>query len=225
MDIRSRKRLALLAALLAALAVAAVAHAGITVFKTSFDSRADYESIRSLSGSPKQCKREWRDESVVGVTIVGGPVDCAASTPVQGDSPQPDQTVRVIAKVNKETDKSVSESVYVGVIVRAAAGESYELRVFPKARSYELLKNGEVIEEGREKAIEGLAAKNRLQIDAVGDTVTGKVNGKSLASFKDKDAEMVEGRRTGLSFGNVGKSKKGVGIAYFDKLKVQVPAP
>ncbi|MEO7197378.1 MAG: hypothetical protein ABIZ50_02800 [Solirubrobacterales bacterium] len=219
------KRFTFLASLLMAVAVAAVAHAGITVFKTSFQSRSDFESIRSLSGPGKQCKRDWRDKSAVGVTVKGGPVNCAASTPVQGDAALPVQTVRVVAKVNKETDDSVSKSAYVGVIARASGKESYELRVFPKARSFELLKSGEVLQDGREKAVEGLAAKNRLQIDVIGDTVTAKVNGTKLASFKDKDAEQVEGRQTGLSFGIEENSKKGVAVALFDKLKIQIPVP
>lgn len=219
------KRLLSTFILIAALVAAAVASAGITVFKTSFETRGDYAAIRSLSGPVKQCKRNWRDKSALGVTVKGGPVDCAVSTPVQGDSPQPDQIVRVVAKLNKETNDKVKKSAYVGVIARAGRKESYELRIFPKARNFELLKSGEVLEEGREKAIEGVAEKNRLQIDAVGDTITAKVNGKRVASFKDKNAEQVEARQTGLSYGNRGNSKKGLGIAFFDKLKVQVPVP
>lgn len=213
----------IIAAAVAAILAAGASGAVITVFKTSFDSRADYESIKALSGPGKQCKRDWRDESALGVTVKGGPVECAVSTPVSGDGEQPDQAVRVVAKVNKDTDDKVRESTYVGVIVRASRKESYELRVFPKTRRFQLLKSGEVLEEGREKSIEGFAAKNRLQIQAAGSTVTVKVNGDALAEFKDKDADQVTGRQTGLSFGIAGKSKKGQAVALFDKLKVQVP--
>jgi hypothetical protein len=213
-------------ACLAALAATAVASgAGITVFKTSFQSRSDYESIKPLSGPHKQCKKNWRDETAVGVLVKGGPVDCTLSTPVQGDVAGADQIVRVVAKMNKDTDDKVKKSVYVGVVVRASRKESYELRVFPKGRRFQLLKSGEVLKEGKEKAIEGLAKKNRLQIDAIGSTITGKVNGKAVAKFKDKDAEQVSGRSTGLSYGDRDHSKKGQGVAFFDKLKVQVPIP
>jgi hypothetical protein len=213
-------------ACLGALAAAAVASgAGVTVFKTSFQSRGDYESIKPLSGPHKQCKKSWRDQTSVGVLVKGGPVDCTLSTPVQGDQPGADQIVRVVAKMNKETDDKVKKSVYVGVIVRASRKESYELRVFPKGKSFELLKSGEVLKEGREKSIEGVAKKNRLQIDAIGNTITGKVNGTAVAKFQDKDAEQVTGRQTGLSYGDRDKSKKGEGVAFFDKLKVQVPVP
>jgi hypothetical protein len=220
-----RTQIILFTALLAAFAAlgASASGAGITVFKTSFDSRADYESIKTLNGG-KQCKRDWRDEKALGVTVTTGPVACAASSPVSGDGPQADQTVRVVAKVNKETDDKVKETMYVGAIVRASSRGSYELRVYPKARRFELLKSGEVLEDGREKSIEGLATKNRLEITAVGSTVTVKVNGDALASFKDKDADQVQGRQTGLVWGNAGRSKKGVGKALFDKLKVQIPS-
>jgi hypothetical protein len=213
-------------ACLTALAAAAVASgAGITVFKTSFQSRGDYESIKPLSGPAKQCKKNWRDKTAVGVLVKGGPVDCTLSTPVQGDVEGADQIVRVVAKLNKDTDDKVKKSVYVGVVVRASRKESYELRVFPKGKRFQLLKSGEVLKEGKEKSIEGLAKKNRLQIDAIGNTITGKVNGKELAKFKDKDSEQVSGRSTGLSYGDRDHSKKGEGVAFFDKLKVQVPVP
>lgn len=220
-----KRLLTIMVLVIALIAAVAASAAGITVLKTSFDNRAEYEAIRGLSGSPKQCKRDWRDRSALGVRVRGGPTECAVSTPVQGDADQPDQIVRVVAKVNKETDDKAKKTAYVGVIARASRAESYELRVFPKARTFELLKSGEVLEDGREKAIEGLAAKNRLQIDAIGATVTAKVNGTEVGSFRDEDAEQVEGRQTGLSFGNRGRAKKAQVVAVFDKLKVQVPVP
>ncbi len=210
---------------LAGLLASTALGANITVFKASFDSKADFKSIKRLSGPGKKCKRDWRDESALGVTTTGGPVECAVSTPVSGTSPQPNQTVRVVAKVNKNTDEKVRKTIYVGVVVRASRKESYELRIFPKARRFQLLKSGEVLAADREKSIEGIKKKNRLQIAVQGSTVTARVNGTKLATFKDKDADQVTGRQTGLSFGNSGRSKKGLGVALFDNLKVQVPLP
>jgi hypothetical protein len=221
-----RRATILIAIALAALAGAAIAGAaGITVFKTSFSSRAEYRAMRELSGPHKQCKKNWKDKTAVGVVVKGGPVDCTLSSPVQGDAPQSNQIVRVVAKLNKETDDKVKKSVFVGVVTRASRKEGYELRVFPKGKHFELLKSGEVLAQGREKAIEGIAKKNRLQIDAIGQTITGKVNGKQVAQVKDKDFEQVQGRQTGISYGNRDKSKKGQGVAFFDKFKVQVPVP
>lgn len=222
-----RLQIILIAAVAAAAATFASGASGavITLLKTSFDSPGQFEAIKPLSGPGKQCKRDWRNESALGFTSKGGPVECTVSTPVSGDSAQPDQIVRVVAKINKDTDKKVRETVYVGVVVRASRKESYELRVIPKQRRFQLLKSGEVLDQDRDKTIEGLAKKNRLQISVEGSTVTAKVNGKTLATFKDKDADQVTGRQTGLSFGNTGKSKKGLGIGFFDNLKVQIPAP
>lgn len=214
----------IIAALVAVFAAAAFG-SGITVFKTSFSSRAEFEAIKGLSGPNNKCKRDWRNESALGVTVKGGPVECAVSTPVSGDAAQPDQLVRVIAKVNKDTDKKVRKTTYVGVVVRANRKEGYELRVVPKARRFQLLKSGEVIDDGRVESIDGMATKNRLQIGVERSTVTAKVNGRVVATFKDKNADQVTGRQAGLSFGNSGKSKKGHGVAFFDKLKVQVPVP
>lgn len=220
------KKLSIIAiAALAAVLASSAWGAGITVFKTSFASKSDFKSIKRLSGPGDKCKRDWRDKSALGVTSKGGPVECAVSTPVSGTSAQPNQTVRVVAKVNKDTDKKVRKNVYVGAVVRSSRKEGYELRIFPKTRRFQLLKSGEVLAADREKAIDGFAKKNRLQIGVQGSTVTAKVNGTKLATFKDKDSDQVSGRQTGLSFGNSGKSKKGLGVAFFDKLKVQVPLP
>lgn len=219
------KRLLLIATLVVALAVPASAGAGISVFKTSFSSRADYRSIDKLSGNRKKCKRAWRKKSSLGVIVKGGKQDCGLSTPVQGDGPQPDHIVKAVAKVTKRTDKKLRESSYVGVSVRASRKESYELRIFPKARRWQLLKSGEVLKRDRDKRIEGLAKKNRLQISAIRDTVVAKVNGKRLASFHDQNAEQVSGRKAGLTYGARRKARGDKMKGFFDKLKVQVPAP
>jgi hypothetical protein len=145
------------------------------------------------------------------------------STPVLGDSGQPNQIVRVIAKLNKATDDKAKKNIYLGVTVRASRKEGYELRIFPKGKKFQLLKSGEVLQQGREKVISGPAKKNRLQIEARGQTITANVNGKDVAKLKDENADQVGGRQTGLTFGNRGHSKKGEGVASFDKLKVQVP--
>lgn len=219
------RRIALISTLIAALAVAAVASAGISVFKTSFSTRAEYQSLTKLSGSAKDCKRSWRRKNSVGVLVKGGEVDCALATPVEGDAKRPDLIVKAVAVVTKKTDKKVRDSVYVGVAVRASRKENYELRIFPKARRWQLLKSGEVLGEDREKSIGGLEEKNRLEISAIGKTVVAKANGKKLTEFKDKNVEQVAGKGTGLTYGDRKKSKKAEGAAYFDKLKVQVPVP
>lgn len=219
------KRIALPFALLLALLGTSLAFADISVFKTSFSTRSEYSSIQRLSGPPSACNRSWRGKKSVGVVVRGGEVDCALATPVEGDSAQPDHTVKATAVVTKATEKKVRKDVYVGVAVRADARGGYELRIFPKARRWQLLKSGQVLEEDREKSIEALDEKNRLQIAVVKNDVVAKVNGTRLAEFKDKNAEQVDGRKTAITFGDRKRSKKAEGVAFFDKLKVQVPNP
>lgn len=220
-----RTRALIASVLLVALGFAAVASAaGITVWKTSFKSRAEVREVRALSGSDKKCQKSWKDKTALGVESKGGPVDCALATPVIGDSAQPDHIVRVLAKMNKATDKKVAKTFYLGVIVRADRKESYELRVFPKPKKFQLLKSGEVLQQGKDSNVAAGTKKNRLQIEAKGQTITASVNGAEVATFRDENAEQVTARGTGLSYGNRGRSKKGAGVGFFDQLKVQVPS-
>ena len=219
------RRIALTATLIGVLATAAVATAGISIFKTSFSSRGEYSSIDRLSGASKTCKRSWRGKTSLGVTVKGGEASCALSTPVEGDASKPNQIVKAVAVVTKNTDKKLRKDTYVGVAVRADRRGDYELRIFPKSRRFQLVKSGEVLEQGREKAIEGLDEKNRIEISAIGNAVAAKANGTRLAQFGDKDAAQVKGRKTAVVYGTTKRSKKAEGIGYFDKLKVQVPTP
>ena len=218
------KRIALTIAVLSVLATATAASGAISVLKTSFSTRSEYSSVKKLPGSPGACKRSWRNKKSLGVLVKGGATDCGLKTPVEGDAKLPNLIVKAAAKVTKETDKKVRDSVYVGVSVRADRREGYELRVFPKSRRWQLLKSGEVLAENREKGIGGLDEKNKLEISAIGSTVTAKVNGKRLNELKDKNAEQVKARGTGLTYGSRKKAKKAEGVGVFDNVKVQVPS-
>ena len=140
-------------------ALAAVALADISVYKTSFSTRSEYASVQRLSGDSSACKRSWRKKKSVGVLVKGGEADCALSTPVEGDSKQPDHTIKATAVVTKNTDKKVREDVYVGVAVRASGRGGYELRVFPKVRRTG--RGLEVLVRVRNR----LAARHRLVIE------------------------------------------------------------
>jgi hypothetical protein len=219
------RRIVFTSTLVAALIAAAVASAGISIFKTSFSSRSEYGSIERLSGASKTCKRSWRGKKSLGVTVKGGEANCALSTPVEGDGTKPNQIVKAVAVVTKGTDKKIRKETYVGVAVRADRKGDYEVRIFPKSRRFQLVKSGAVLEQGRDKSIEGLDEKNRIEISAIGNAVTAKANGKTLAKFGDKDSSQVKGRKTAVVYGSTKRSKKAQGIGFFDKLKVQVPTP
>ncbi|KAA0267062.1 MAG: hypothetical protein EDQ89_11925, partial [Acidobacteria bacterium] len=133
------KRIALTATILAALAVAVPAFAGITVYSNSFKAKSSYKAITKQSGKGKRCKREWRKKSALGVAVKGGKQNCALKTPVAGDSAQPDLIVKALAKLTGRTDKAARKGAYLGVSVRASRKDGYVFRVIPKARKWELL--------------------------------------------------------------------------------------
>lgn len=219
------KRIALTVTILAALAAAVPAFAGITVYSNDFKSRADYHSITKQSGKKKKCKRNWRKKSALGVTVKGGKQNCEMKTPVEGDSLQPNLIVSVEAKVTQATEKAARKGTYVGVMVRSSRKDGYTFRAIPKTRKWELVEDKVVLEKGKDKAVKGIKKKNVLEIRAKGGTIVGKVNGKSVVSYKDPAPEDVKGTGTGLAYGIKKKIKKKQGVAFFDKLKVQVPNP
>ena len=220
------KRIALTATILAAVAAIAVpAFAAVTVYKNNFSSKSDYASVTKQSGKKKKCKRNWRKKSALGVTTKGGKQNCALKTPVESDSVRADLTVQVVAKVTESTEKAARKGAYVGVSVRSGRKEGYVLRVFPKTRKWELLKNRVVVEKGDDKVVKGMKKKNKLEISARGDRIIGKVNGKKQVSYKDPAPDEVKGLGTGVVHGISQKVKKKNAVAFFDKLKVGVPKP
>lgn len=216
------KRLISIPIVIVALLVAGSAVAGVAVYKNAFKSRSDFGGVQKLGAG--QCGKSWKDKKQLGFVVKQGNQQCLLATPVEGDSKQPDHTIQAVGKVGKNTDKKIRSSVYVGVALRANARTAYELRIFPKGRRWELLKSGDEIDGGREKAIKELGADNRIRLSTDGSTVAARVNGTALASFKDNSPEEVSGRKTALAFGNTKKSKKD-GLGTFDKVKILVPDP
>ncbi len=219
------KRIALTVTIIAALAAAVPAFAEIAVYKNTFNSRSDYHAITKLAGKKKKCKRNWRDKSALGVTVKGGKQVCQLKTPVEGDSPQPDLIVQVETKVTKATEKAARKGAFVGVTVRSSRKDGYMFRVIPKAHKWELLEDKVVVDKGEAKAVKGIKKMNVLEIRAKRSIIVGKVNGKTMVSYKDPSPADVQGTGTGLAYGNKRKVKKKEAVAFFDKLKVQVPNP
>lgn len=220
------KRIALTVTILAALAVAVPAFAGITVYSNNFKAKSSYKAITKQSGKGKRCKREWRKKSALGVAVKGGRQSCALKTPVAGDSTQPDLIVKALAKLTGRTDKAARKGAYLGVSVRSSRKHGYVFRVIPKARKWELLENGVVVEKGTDDAIAGIKKKNVLEIRARGKKISGRVNGEAVVSYDAPDPAQVKGTGTGLVYGNKHKVKgKKKAVGFFDDLAVQVPNP
>jgi hypothetical protein len=221
------KRIALTISILAAFAVAVPAFAGITVYNNNFKAKSSYKEIRKQSGKKKRCKREWRKKSALGVTVKGGKQNCALKTPVEGDSSQPDLIVKALTKLTGKTDKAARKGAYLGVAVRASKKDGYVFRVVPKARKWELLENGVVVEKGKDAdVVAGFKKKNVIEIRVKGGKVSGRVNGEGVVNHEISDPGQVKGTGTGLVYGNKQKVKgKKKAVGFFDDLRVQVPNP
>ena len=147
-------------------------------------------------------------------------------TPVEGDSPQPDLIVQVETKVT-EADR---EGGPQGRLRRRHGPLEPQGRLHVPGASRRpgngsSSRTRSSLEKGKDKAVKGIKKKNVLEIRAKGDTIVGKVNGKTMTSYKDPAPEDVKGTGTGLAYGIKQKVKKKEAVAFFDKLKVQVPNP
>jgi|GEM_PF-3022323 hypothetical protein len=206
-----------------ALALAAGAIANVVIYQNNFSKKKDFKRIERLQGGGK-CKGTWKGKKAFGTRVNGGSRECLFSTPVEGDSKQPDYTIQAAGKVLKKTNKKVRDKVYVGVAGRANRKSAYEVRVFPKGRTFALLKNGEEVAGGKNKSIAELDKRNLIRLSIDRGTVVAKVNGKRLAKFEDGSPEEVRGRKTAIGFGSVAKANKD-GFGVIDSIKVFVPTP
>ena len=207
-----------------ALAFAAIASANVLVFTTDFNKRKDVNRIDRLVGGKKACQKSWKGKKALGAEVKVGRKSCMLQTPVQGDAKQPNHVLQTSAKVSSKTSKKIRKQVYVGLALRANAKSSYEIRIFPKGRKYKLLKNGDAVDQGKNKAIAELDKRNRLRFEAIKSDITAKVNGKRLAKFKDNDPGEVNGRKTAITFGSEARSNKN-GYMVFQNIKGYVPDP
>jgi len=206
-----------------ALAFAAIASANVLVFTTDFNKRKDVTRIDRLVGG-KSCVKSWKGEKALGGEVKVGRKSCMLQTPVEGDAKQPDHVIQTTGKVLSKSAKKIRKQVYVGLALRANTKSSYEIRIFPKGRRYKLLKNGDAVDQGKNKAINELDKRNLIRFEAFKSDVTAKVNGKRLAKFKDNDPAEVNGRKTAITFGSEARSNKN-GYVVFQSIKAFVPDP
>lgn len=218
------KRLIVPIVLALVLALAGVAVANVLVYNNNFGKQKDVRQIKKLQGGGK-CNGNWRGkQKALGVRVSAGNHNCLFRTPVEGDRNQPDYTIQALGKGQRNTHPRVRNRFYIGLAARVSRRSGYEMRVFPKPRKFQLLKNGEEVAGGEHRAIKPLNRDNVLRLKVQGGIVLAKVNGKRLARFKDQSPEEVDGRRTALTFGSEARPDKD-GIGVFDKVKVLVPSP
>ena len=227
----NRGKTPLLAALCAAVALcvlAAGALAAVAVYTNDFSSKAEVKELKHSEG--KHCAKRWRQRGkAVRITAQKGREVCGYRPPVQGDGPGPDHRLQVKAKLLKTTAKGIRDGAYVGVEVRVAKGQSYELRVFPTRHRFELRRSpsgggSDFPATGNSPKIKGVNKVNVVRIEATGDNVVARVNGAKVAQATDSNASQVAGRKLEVTIGHRRKSSKPVSFA-LDDLKVEVPTP
>ncbi len=225
---RTRSIVALLAAAVALGLTAAVALAGVTVYKNNFSSNAEGKELRHSRG--EHCVKRWRAKAKsVRAQRNRGSGICGYRPPIEGDAAGPDHDFRAKQKLLKATPKGLRGSAYVTIAVRSGTGSGYELRIFPKRHRFELVRSPSgggagFPAEGRNGAIKGVNKPNRVRLKVVGNRVTARVNGTRLARVTDSNAAQVDGRKLEVGVGSTRRSKKEV-VATFDNLKLLVPNP
>ena len=187
-------------------------------------SRGDVQRIDRLVGG-KACAKRWEARRRSGARKTGRK-ECVLQTPVEGDSKLPNHVLQATGVVKKKTDKKIRSQVYVGLAVRVNARSSYEMRIFPKGRRYKLIKNGNELDSGKNKAINELDQKNRMRLEVNRSDVIAKVNGNG-ASRQVQGQRPPAGQRAqdrALTYGSEARAKKD-GYGTFDSVKVFVPDP
>jgi hypothetical protein len=219
----SRSLAALLTAGVLSLALTAGATAVVYVYSNGFHSRADFKEIKRTGGK-KKCDKSFGNNAMR--ASVKGKRLCEFLTPVVGDAPRPNHVVAVKGKVlRKQTAKPLREGAYLAVKLRLGGGDSYELRIRPKGKKFQLLRNpssGAISEKGRSKAIRPIKDSNKLRLEVKGARVRAFVNGKRLAAVEDPNPEAVGGRKVAFGIGSRKNSNKAV-VGRFERIRVGIP--
>jgi hypothetical protein len=217
-----------LAALIVAVAVAATALAGITVYKNTFARKGDAKELRHAEG--KHCQRSLRKKAGnLRVDVTKSPETCGYRPPVEGDTDGPDHSFEAKVRFMRNRSSGLRKHAYVAVDVRSGKSSGYELRVFPVKHRFRLVRKPsggghDFPATGTSKAIKGFNKANVLNLKASGSKVTARVNGTKVAKLTDSNPAQVGGRKVEVAIGSGKRSSKTVS-AKVDDLKLQVPTP
>ena len=119
-----------LVALFVAVAVAATALAGITVYKNTFARKSDAKELRHAEG--KHCRRSLRKKAGnLRVDVTKSPETCGYRPPVEGDTDGPNHSFEAKVRFLRNKSSGLRKHAYVAVAVRSGKSSGYELRVFP----------------------------------------------------------------------------------------------
>jgi len=213
------------AALLAALA--GTAYAAVDIYSNGFGSRQAFREIKSAGGG-KGCEKAWnKKHDQIRIELKRAPGDCTYTPPVQGDGPKPDHRFAAKGKISKGTNKNIREGAYLTVSVRVGGGKRYELRVFPKGQEYVLRRQPNAVgfpATGTNPDIGKIGKRNALVLTANGNELRAKVNGTTLDTITDTNANEITGAKLQFGIGSEADSKRNT-IGTFTSLVVSVPNP
>jgi hypothetical protein len=224
---QNRSRVAGLAVVaLATIGLAATAVASIVIYENGFPNKGRAGELSKAEGS--HCEKTWRErQETILVEVKRGPEACGYRPPVEGLGGRPDHDLQAKMKILNDTPKGARGQAYLGLEVRSSAEKGYELRVFPRSKTFELRRRpggGPFPESGALGAINGINQANRLRLRVDGARVRAYANGTLLADVTDPNPSEVGGQKLEVIVGNTKDTSKNV-FGIFDDLKVAVPNP
>jgi hypothetical protein len=134
-----RLKLILAAALSALLLTAIAAQAGpINVAVYRFQSQGEVDSFYKVKGA--KCAKSWRKQNTLGVRVRKGTNACGFRSSVVADSqdPGPDQEMAAAVNLAIATPAAMRNRIYLGLAVRESKTASYEFRLLPGARRWQV---------------------------------------------------------------------------------------
>ena len=228
-----------IAGLLGAFLVASVAaHAGpVTVALYRFESSGDVASFYKVEGA--KCKKKWRKHKTIGIVVGEKTNACGFRSSVIADvqDPGPDHEIAASTNLAAATPAKLRSRVYLGVAVRESNTTAYELRVYPGARKWQLVRDGRgtagqtILGAGSGRFIRpGVGVRNNLLLRAFdygssSPTILARINGKKVLSMKDTSAGTPNGRRNTLTIGRRGTGSANRAVGAFDNVAIRVPDP
>lgn len=232
-----RRKTTLAIALAASLIGVSAALAGpVNVAKYQFKSKSEVLTfVRASSGN---CAKKWRSDQTMSIKAEGATKMCAYRSGVIGDATDaaPDQEVAAQAALLGSTPEKKRSRIYVGVGVRFSNNASYQFRVFPTRRTWQLVRDAKgsagaaVLASGNSNEIlPKIGAVNYILLRAFDlnqpeTTIRVGVNGKFLRTYVDSTSSQADGRKTvvmvGAKSGNAGDA-----VARFDRVSIRVPFP
>jgi hypothetical protein len=233
---RTKLTIALMTAALALAAVAAQA-GPITVALYTFQAQGDVSSFYKVGGA--KCKAKWRKKKTIGIVVGEKTNACAYRSSVVADvqDPGPDQEMAASTNLAAATPAGIRKKIYLAVAVRESNTTSYELRIYPSPRKWQLIRDGRgsaaptVLGSGSGRFIrQGVGVRNELLLRAFdygssSVTLLAKVNGRKVLGMKDTAAGAPNGRRTTIVVGARGKALANKAVGSFDNVAIRVPDP